>query len=83
MQYYSISDVLVAFTRYVLIPVRNYRFTVSVFPYYGVQVFNISVVVEDDIHEHLINHEERNFTTYMTKASYAQLLMLADMWNFT
>jgi len=53
-----------------------------VFPYYGVQVYNYSVVV-DDIHEHLITHEETNFTTFMTKASYAQLLMLADMFNFT
>ena len=69
-------------TRYVLIPVRNYRFAVSVFPYSGVQVFNHSMVV-DDIHEHLTTHEESNFTTFMTKASYAQLLMLTDMFNFT
>jgi hypothetical protein len=69
-------------TKYVLQPVRNYRFTVSVFPYSGVQVFNHSVVV-DDIHEHLITHEETNFTTFMTKVSYAQLMMLADMFNFT
>jgi hypothetical protein len=55
---------------------------VSVFPYSGVQVFNYSVVV-DDIHKHLINHGEGNFTTFMTKASYAQLLMLADKFNFT
>jgi hypothetical protein len=53
-----------------------------VFPYSGVQVFNYSMVV-DDIHEHLITHEETNFTTFMTKVSYAQLLMLADVFNFT
>ena len=69
-------------TRYVLRPVRNYRFTVTVFPYSGVQVFNYSMMV-DDIHKHLINHAEGNFTTFMTKASYAQLLMLADKFNFT
>jgi hypothetical protein len=55
---------------------------VSVFPYSWVQVYNYSVVV-DDIHEHLINHEETNFTTYMTKVSYAQLVMVGDMFNFT
>jgi hypothetical protein len=37
----------------------------------------------DDIHEHLTTHEESNFTTFMTKASYAQLVMVADMFNFT
>jgi hypothetical protein len=45
-------------------------------------VFNYSVIV-DDIHKHLINHAEGNFTTFMTKASYAQLLMLAEKFNFT
>ena len=62
-------------------PGRNYRFMVSVFMCSGVQVFNYMVEV-DDIHEHLLTHEESNFTTFMTKASYAQLLMLADVFNF-
>jgi hypothetical protein len=55
---------------------------ISVFPYSGVQVFNYSMVV-DNIHEHLITHEESNFTTRMTKASYAQLFMLSEIFNFT
>jgi hypothetical protein len=37
----------------------------------------------DDIHERLTTHEQSHFTTFMTKASYAQLLMLADKFNFT
>jgi hypothetical protein len=39
--------------------------------------------VVDDIHEHLTTHKVSNFTTFMTKASYAQLLMVAGMFNFT
>jgi len=81
-QYYCISDVPVALTKYVLRPVRNHSLTVSVFPYSGLQVYNYSMVV-DDIHEHLTTHEESNFTTIMTKISYAQLLFVADMLNFT
>jgi hypothetical protein len=50
--------------------------------YPGVQVYNYSMLV-DDIHEHLITHDESNFTTIMTKASYAQLFMLGEMFNFT
>jgi hypothetical protein len=53
---------------------------VPVFPCSWVQVF---YTVVDNIHEHLTTHEESNFTTFMTKASYAQLLMVADMFNFT
>jgi hypothetical protein len=45
-------------------------------------VYNYSKAV-DDIHEHLTTHEESNFTTIMTKTSYAQLCMLRDKFNFT
>jgi hypothetical protein len=37
----------------------------------------------DDVHRHLITHEESNFTTTMTKTSYAQLCMLSEKFNFT
>jgi hypothetical protein len=40
-------------------------------------------MVVEDIHAHLVTHEESNFTTRMTKASYAQLVMLTEMFNFT
>jgi hypothetical protein len=36
----------------------------------------------DNIHEHLIAQEESNFTTIMTKASYAQFFMLSEKFNF-
>jgi hypothetical protein len=50
--------------------------------YFAIQVYNYSMAV-DDVHERLINQEESNFTTIMTKASYAQFYMLSEKFNFT
>jgi hypothetical protein len=36
----------------------------------------------EDVHEHLITREESNFTTIMTKASYAQFYILSEKLNF-
>jgi hypothetical protein len=47
-----------------------------------IQVYNYSMTV-GDVHERLINQEESNFTTIMTKASYSQFYMLSEKFNFT
>ncbi|KAJ9573975.1 hypothetical protein L9F63_008633, partial [Diploptera punctata] len=47
----------------------------------AIAVFNPGIPVTN-LHEHLISREEKNYTTLMTKCSYAQQCMLEKMFNF-